>query len=405
MRPTSAVLTVGTEITSGLRLDTNTREIATALASSGYETLETVSLPDDLELVAETMKRLCGLYDLVVCTGGLGPTHDDVTRDAAALALGLAMAEDPAVVSTLAMWVGRHRDAAAAAQVMRQALVLQGATVLPAVVGTAPGQDIPTPRGGRLVLLPGPPAEMRPLLESVLAEDSDRAATREIACVGISESDAQVRAERVLADHPGVRLALLASPGDVHVVLIDDGAGDEGLMKAIAAVERALEPFWYSDDGSSLAEMVLRRATERGLRLGTAESCTGGLVSAALTSVPGSSATFLGGVVAYDNQVKMSLLGLPAGLLAQYGAVSEETARAMAEGARTALGCDLAVSVTGIAGPDGGTADKPVGTIWFGICDAAGSRAEMRHLPGHRDGIRTRATMTALDLLLKRMAE
>ena len=397
---TAAIVTVGTEITSGLRLDTNTREIALALLGRGYETRETVSVPDDVALVASEFERLTAAYELVVVTGGLGPTHDDITRQAASQALGRPMHEDASVAEALRLWVGRHRDPDARAQVLSQAQVIEGARLLPATVGTAPGLDIPTDCGGRLILLPGPPSEMRPMLDDLLGrEHAHLALPVEIACVGIPESDAQITAQRVLIDYPGVKLALLASPGDVHVVLMDDGAGESGLTAASQAVGAELRPYRYSDDGSTLAEVVVRLARSAGVTIATAESCTGGLVGASLTSVPGASETYLGGVIAYANEVKIAQLDVPPGLLAQYGAVSEQTARAMAEGALAKFGADVAVATTGVAGPDGGTNDKPVGMVWFAIADEAGSRATYKNIAGDRAGVRVRATTSALDLL------
>jgi len=397
---TAAIVTVGTEITSGLRLDTNTREIALALLGRGYETRETVSVPDDVALVASEFERLVAAYELIVVTGGLGPTHDDITRQAASQALGRAMYEDASVVAALQRWVGRHQDPDARAQVLSQAQVIEGATLLPATVGTAPGLDIPTEGGSRLILLPGPPSEMRPMLDDLLVkEHAHLALPVEIACVGIPESDAQITAQRVLTEHPGVKLALLASPGDVHVVLMDGGAGERGLAAAAQAVGAELGAHCYSDDGSTLAEVVVRLARSAGVTVATAESCTGGLVGAALTSVPGASETYLGGVIAYSNEVKIAELDVPPGLLAQYGAVSEQTARAMAEGVLARFGAGVAVATTGIAGPDGGTNDKPVGTVWFAIADETGSRATLKNIAGDRAGVRARATTVALDLL------
>ncbi|MBU4557449.1 MAG: nicotinamide-nucleotide amidohydrolase family protein [Actinobacteria bacterium] len=405
MAASAAIVTVGTEITTGLRLDTNTREIAAALMGAGYDTRETVSLPDDPDLVATCLRRLVAAYDLVVVTGGLGPTHDDITREAASEALGLPMSADPGIAHGLARWVHRHTEQRAREQVLRQALVLQGAEVLAATVGTAPGQVVQTPLGGRLVLLPGPPNEMRPMLQELFAHKVQGSSTVvEIACTGISESDAQVATQAALAEHPGVRLTILASPADVHVVLFDDGAGNEGILRAAESVRDALVPYWYSDDGASLASVVTRLAQALGMTLAVAESCTGGLVAASLTSVPGASSVFRGGVVAYSNEVKTSQLDVPEALIAKHGAVSGQVASAMARGVLRRLGTDVSVAITGIAGPDGGSADKPVGTVWFSVADASGEIPVMRQMIGDRDGIRTRATMFALNLLRLKIA-
>lgn len=394
----AAVVTVGTEITAGLRLDTNTREIATALLKAGYTVAEAVSLPDDMTAVARALQRLVGAYELVMVTGGLGPTHDDITRDAAAEALGLPLVADPTLEASLAHWASRQASAEATAQVLRQALVLQGARIIPPTTGTAPGQIIETRFGGLLILLPGPPHEMAPMVVEFLGEAHDGVLPRELSCTGLTESDAQIAAQEVLSSHPGVDLALLAKPGDLRVVLLDAGAGEAGVELATAAVRAALGDACYADDGSTLAESVIRLATSRNVTLATAESCTGGLVGAALTSVSGSSAVFMGGIITYANEAKASQLGVSPDTLEQYGAVSAESAEEMALGVRERFEVDVAVSVTGVAGPTGGTQDKPVGLVWYGIATPTGTTTLKRIHPGDREGVRERATITALHL-------
>lgn len=395
---TAAVVTVGSELTDGLGLDTNSAEIARALSAAGSHVTELVSVPDDRPLLARTLARLTGAHNLVIVTGGLGPTHDDITREAASEALGKPLANDPDLLGMLESIANRHKDPEAAGQVLRQAAVLQGARVLPPTNGTAPGQVVPTPLG-RLILLPGPPHEMRPMLEIALAESLARVTSRTLSCVGISESDAQVIAQRVLGVQDGLDLTVLATPGSVRVVLVDRGAGGGALDLAAERVAHALGDVCYSTAGASLAAAVLDLAAGRGLTIACAESCTGGLVSSALTEVPGASRVFAGSVIAYSNEIKQRLLGVSARDLDMFGAVSPQVASAMAEGARERLGSDVAVSITGIAGPDGGTEDKPVGLVWFGISDSHGTRACQRSLFGDRSGIRERATVTALDLL------
>ena len=396
---TAAVVTVGTELVRGLAVDTNTAEIAHVVSGAGIDVGETLSVADDQVLLTEALRRCTASYDLVVVTGGLGPTHDDVTRQAAAEALGLRVARDDSIVTILRPSAARHTDDRAADQIFRQADVLEGATVLPAVRGTAPGQVVPTARGS-LVLLPGPSREMRPLLHALA--DSWRAGgvePRMLRCTGLSESDLQMTAQDVLAGRPDVELTVLAKPGDVRVVLFDRGAGASGLDRMLDAIAAAVGEPCYSKDGSGLAEVVLARARAAGLTVATAESCTGGMVGAALTDVPGSSAAYLGGVVSYSNEAKVTLLGVDPGLIAACGAVSDAVAKAMASGARDALGADVAVSVTGMAGPEGGTPDKPVGTVWFGVAGPHGVRAQLRRFAGDRATVRERAKMTALDLL------
>jgi nicotinamide-nucleotide amidase len=400
----AAVVTVGTEITTGLMVDTNTSEIALALDRAGMRVVEAVSVADDRDALAAVLRRLTDTCDLVVVTGGLGPTHDDVTRHAASDAFGLPLRRDPAIEAGLAPWAARHTDPRAAEQVYHQADVLEGARVLPAVKGTAPGQVV-TVGSCTVVLLPGPPREMRPLLDGLAAEWGLRTAAPAILrCAAMSESDAQVAAQDALAGRTDVELTLLAAPGDVRVVLNDRGIGADGLAALAGTVADRLGPACYSRDGSTLAETVLRLARERGVRVAAAESCTGGLVAAALTAVPGASDVFAGGAVTYSDESKSALLAVPPGMLARHGAVSEQVALAMAEGACAAFDAGLAVAVTGIAGPGGGTAEKPVGTVWFALADAAGSRAERRHMAGDRDIVRARSAVVALDLLRRSLA-
>ncbi len=396
----AAIITVGSELTEGLRVDTNTAEVARDLQRHGFRVHEALSIGDDPELLAAAIERLVAHHALVVVTGGLGPTHDDVTREAASAALGLALRPQAALTTFLQPFLARHSDPDAAAQVLTQALVLDGAEVLPPVTGTAAGQVVPTP-GGVLVLLPGPPREMRPMLASWLDRSSpSRAAAADLGVTGWPESDVQLAAQRALAGFDGVALTVLARPGDVRVLLLDHGAGEEGLARAADAVRSEIGDACYSSSGRTLAEAVVDAARTAGIKIATAESCTGGMVSSAITDVPGASSVLLGGVVAYANQAKIDLLDVPGGLLAQFGAVSEETARAMAEGARARFGADIAVSTTGVAGPDGGTAEKPVGLVWFGLATARTTFATRRDMQGaDRSAIRARSTAIALDLV------
>lgn len=402
---TAAIVTVGTELVEGLRVDTNTSTVARALAGCGFTVAEAVSVGDDADTLAGTLSRLTARYELVVTTGGLGPTHDDITREAAAKALGAPLARDPRLEAKLRAIASRLVDSAAAEQVYSQADVITGATVIDAVTGTAPGLLAPTPLG-LLALLPGPPREMQPMLAELTARFGDsRPAVPELGVVGLSESDVQMRCQQVLAGFPGIRLTVLAKPGDVRVILLAEGADQSSLTVAANSIASNLGDHCYAKDGSTLAQVLVRDAVDAGVTFGFAESCTGGLASGAVTDVPGASDAFLGGVIAYDNRVKTELLDVPPGLLAQFGAVSEQTARAMAEGARGRLGCDLAGAVTGIAGPAGETPDKPVGLVWFAICGPDGCTALERRFPASsgRAAIRERSVATLLDLMRRHL--
>ncbi len=406
----AAIVTVGSELTHGLRVDTNTAEVARALTPRGFTVTETVSVADDEQLLAGVLGRLIADNDLVVTTGGLGPTHDDVTRSAASIALDRPLVVDERLVERLRPMVARHADPVAAAQVFTQAEVFDDAEVIDATTGTAPGLIVPTSRG-TLALLPGPPSEMRPML-ATLAEryPLTRAQTRDLGVTGMGESDVQVIVQRALDGAPGIGFTVLAKPGDVRVILVDEGTGPDALTERADAVTAALGAACYSSSGETLAETVIAAATGTTTRLATAESCTGGMVAAALTDVPGSSRVFLGSVVSYDNSVKSGVLGVSEQALLSEGAVSADTVRQMARGVVRLTGADLAVAITGIAGPDGGSADKPVGTVWFGLCarDSNSGDTEVscfvRHfISGSRDSVRARATTVALDALRRQL--
>lgn len=401
---TAAVVTVGTELVSGVAVDTNTAEIALALAGAQVEVREAISIGDDIDLLADTLRRLVASCDLVVVTGGLGPTHDDITREAACEALGIVCARDATVVERLMASVFRHTDPRAQERLLVQADILEGARVIPAVKGTAPGQVVPTPRGS-LVLLPGPPREMRPMLMSLVAEFAGTApAPFVIRTSGMAESDVQLVASDVLGDREDIRLTVLAKLGDVRVILFGRGATASGLRKAGEAIASRLGDAVYSTDGSTLQETVLALARAQGATIALAESCTGGLVAAALTEIPGASDVFLGGVVSYADGVKSGVLGVPEDVLTRHGAVSEEVARSMAEGVRHIAGATFACAITGIAGPGGGSTGKPVGTVWFSLAAPSGTTAFKRAFPGDRDAVRERSTVTALDTLRHTLA-
>jgi nicotinamide-nucleotide amidase len=342
-----------------------------------------------------------------VTTGGLGPTHDDVTREAAAEALGVGMSPDAELIESLRSTMAYHVDPGAAAQLLNQALVLDGAEVLGRSMGTAVGQVLSTP-AGTLVLLPGPPNEMRPMLQRFLERyGRTRAAARELGVTGLTESDVQLAAQRALRSFSNMDLTVLAKAGDVRVILLDEGAGADALAAAADAVRAEIGAACYCEDGSTLAETLVRTAVARGVTLAVAESCTGGRVASTITDVPGASQVFLGGVVSYSNAAKADMLGVDPSILRTHGAVSSETAAAMALGARDRLHADIAVSITGIAGPDGGTAEKPVGLVWFGIANARSVLTVSRVWPARfeRETIRAVATAAALDLLRREVLE
>lgn len=405
MHRTAAVITVGSELVSGSRVDTHTAEIARELLRRAITVEEATSVGDSARVLSGVVSRCVGTFDLVIVTGGLGPTHDDITREAVAQALGATLQRDDRIVELLQPIRTRHSNPEAFTQVLRQADVIPGAEVFDATTGTAPGQVIGV-GSTTLALLPGPPAEMRPMLARLLDRyPLVRESVRELGVADSAETDIQLTVSGVLNGFPGIGFTILAKPGDVRVLLTDEGAGSTVLDDAVHVIARQLGDRCYTIEGDSLAATVVGAARETGVRIAVAESCTGGMVAAEITSVPGASEVFMGAAVTYANQAKTDVLDVPPGLLAQYGAVSEECARAMAEGVLDRFGADVSVAVTGVAGPGGGTVEKPVGTVWFAtaVRDSDGpvtSSAILRSFPPmSRDAIRDRATVVALDSL------
>jgi nicotinamide-nucleotide amidase len=397
-------LLVGTELVTGQRSDTNGEEVARMLLTAGYAVVLREVLPDDEGLVAETLRAVTQQYELVVVTGGLGPTHDDVTREAAARALDRVLIHRADLEEGLSEVAARQRHDDAAAQILRQADVIEGARVLLPQAGTAPGQLLVTSRG-HLLLLPGPPHELRPMLIETLSllQLRETPPPRVLGCVGLPESDVQVLVQHALAAHKGVGFTVLAKPAYVDVMLFAETAVATQLDHAAEEIAGVLGDVCYAADGRSLAEVVVQLAVERDMRLALAESCTGGMIAAALTSVPGASEVFVGGVVTYSNALKTQLLGVGKPTLQKCGAVCAETAAEMARGAKERLGAEIALAVTGIAGPGGGEPHKPVGTVWFAVATERGVVSVHRLFSGDRHIIRERATATALDLLRREL--
>jgi len=408
------LVTIGAELLLGLTLDTNAADLARTLASVGARVVRRTTVSDDAGAIRDAVAAALGRSRFVITTGGLGPTNDDVTKQAVAEVYGVRLVLDDVYLARLEQrWRRLGRAGPMPVANRSQAMLPEGATVLSNPRGTAPGLWLEDGRGV-VVLLPGVPHELCALAaDEVAPRVAQRAGgsvilSRVLRTTGIAESQL---ADRIGPVEPQLRPATLAylpsfDGVDLRVTVWSGPRAEaEALLgRAAAAMRPLLAPWYYGEDGADLAAVVLDRARDAGARLATAESCTGGLVAARLTAIPGASATFAGGVVAYDNAVKTGELGVAQELLAIHGAVSEPVVLAMADGARARFGADTAVAVSGIAGPNGGTADKPVGTIWL-----AGSWRDVHRtlrlaLPGDRAEIRARATQAALNLL-RRMLE
>jgi len=410
-RPRAVVVVTGSELVRGERTDRNGPFLAAEALNHGLEPAR-VTIVGDAPAELEAVLREGLEADACLVSGGLGPTHDDRTVELVARAAGLELVVDEALereIEAISRDVAerlRRPYADFAPGVTKQATRPAPALSI-GLAGTAPGLVFRAPTGCVVVVLPGPPGELRRLWPNALASEPmqellarTRAPGRRVLRLfGVSESAVARAFEEAGGDGDGVEATICAREFEIHVdLVVDPGAEQraEALEEALAA---RLEQWLFARDERPVEELVLSLAGARGLRLATAESCTGGMVAARLTDVPGSSASFVGGVVAYADELKRAELDVPGDLLAEHGAVSAEVAAAMAEGARRRLGADVAVSVTGIAGPDGGTPEKPVGRVHLHAAGADGSLARMLDLPGERQQIRVRATVTALHLL------
>jgi nicotinamide-nucleotide amidase len=409
---TAEVLAIGSELLGSIRLDTNSLFIAEQLSSIGIELRAKAVVGDNRREVADLLRGALSRVDVVVVSGGLGPTDDDVTRDAVADVFDVRLIEDPAITESLRQRFER-RGLTMPEVNRRQAMVLEGGVVLANPNGTAPGQMFE--RDGQIVLLlPGPPRELKPMLEAVVAKvltprvGAERLYRRTLFVTGRGESHVEEIAQpiysRWLASTPPIETTILASPGQIELHLVmrsaDGAAAAVALDRARDDLAAALGPDVFSLDGRSMEEILGALLRERGLTIAAAESCTGGLMMSRLTDVPGSSAYVAGGVVVYSNELKTALAGVDAGLIAAHGAVSEPVAVALAEGIKVRTGASIGVGITGIAGPTGGTPQKPVGTV----CIAAvmpGGAAQVRtfSLFGNRAMIKFWSAQYAMNMV------
>ena len=408
---TAEIIAVGSELLTPFRTDTNSLWLTDRLNGVGIEVkLKTIVGDDDARL-EETIRDALKRSGVVILTGGLGPTEDDITRKIAARALSRRLALDEKVLEEIKAkflhW-GRKMPEINA----RQAMVVEGASVLPNPNGTAPGMYIEAD-GRAVVLLPGPPREMRPMFEThVLPKLSERAggvrvARRVLRVAGMGESAVDERIAPVYTQFTNPQTTILFNDTEIEIHLTAQGKSEqeaELLLDGLAGqIEDRLGHAIFAFRGETMEEVVGLRLAVGGFTVAVAESCTGGLVAHRLTEVSGSSAYFTEGVVTYSNESKTRLLGVPAEMIERHGAVSPEVAEAMAEGVKRRAGVDFGLSVTGVAGPTGGTSEKPVGLVYIALADDAHTEHRRVMLPGDRHLIRTRASQAALDLLRRRL--
>ena len=408
--PSVELIAVGTELLLGQLVDTNTAHVAASLASVGVDVFATHTIGDNRARIVEAILTALTRADGVIMTGGLGPTVDDLTKEAVADALGLDLElDEPSLAYMIAMFAQFGRDMRENNR--KQAMLPCGCTVLPNPNGTAPGFVAIRDDGKFVACMPGVPREMKPMLaDHLIPFLSDRFAlhtsiyTRRLRCINIAESEIDHRIADLFAASENPKIAVLAHDGRIDVKLMAKAASRDEAQALITPIQDELmlrlSGHVYGTDAQSLESAVLDALRSRSLRLASAESCTGGRIAAALTAIPGASDLFDGGIIAYDNQVKIAQLAVPSELLIQHGAVSEAVVLAMAAGARAFFGVEVGIATTGIAGPSGGSPDKPVGTVWIAV-DIAGAPGEARllQLRGDRETIQSRATTATLALL------
>ncbi len=407
-KPAAELICTGSELLSGRTVNTHAVTLAGLLAELGIPLVRETTVPDDPAAIRDAIAQALARAPIVITSGGLGPTSDDLTRDVAAELAGAPVAmHEPSRERIRLRYENAGRIFTEIAA--RHALVVQGAAILENRVGLCPGELLMI-NGRRLFLLPGPPAEFRAVLEDgvlpLLRACAGTPPLRRIlmtCCIG--ESDILRLLPESEFPGPNVEIAYCAKPGRVEIRLTSDPAHSAALERAAARARETLREWIYAERACELEEAVVEQLRAAGKTLAIAESCTGGLAGHRITNVPGSSAIFLGGVVAYANESKIRDLGVPAAAIEQFGAVSPETARAMAEGVRARFGADIGLGITGIAGPGGGSPEKPVGTVVIAIVSGDLARVREFRFNGPRAIVKEMSATAALDQVRRALAE
>ena len=402
------IIAVGSELLTPFRMDTNSLYLTDKLNRLGIRVVHKAVVGDSNDEMLNSFRHAMSRADLVISSGGLGPTDDDRTRETVSALLHRKLHQNDEILAGLRERFSRFGRAMPEINV-RQALVPEGAQVLPNARGTAPGLWLESD-GKIIVLLPGPPGELKGIFEAEVSprlqkiRNPERLYARDLRITGLPESDVEQRVRPLYAVYPEIETTILAVHGSVELhprIWSSDRVHAEKMLDEMTQrMALALGENLYSAEGEKLEAVVGRVLTENRATVAAAESCTGGLLAERITAVPGSSNYFLGGVVCYSNQLKTSLVDVPAEIIEEKGAVSPEVALALAAGIRRRTGATIGVGITGIAGPGGGTPEKPVGTVHIGIADAEGPRTlPFRFPPGDRDRIRLFASQAALDLI------
>ena len=409
------IIAIGSELLTPFRQDTNSLYLTEKLNDLGVEVVFKTIVGDSRTNLTQAATLAVSRADIVIFMGGLGPTEDDLTRESVADALGLELRRDPEIVAALERRFA-ERSWKMAANNNKQGDVIAGATVLPNANGTAPGQWISGKFEGKekiVILLPGPPHELKALfdeqcmsrLQAKLPAQFIASRVLRIALMGESQCDARVAP--IYRRYADVDTTILAAAGEIQLHLKTRAASlaqaQERVDALVQEIEDELDDFVVSDNGDSLEQIVSYYLQMRNVTLAVAESCTGGLLAERLTSVSGSSRYFLGGAVVYSNELKTAFADVPAELIQQHGAVSREVAAALAEGIRKRCGASLGAGVTGVAGPSGGSPEKPVGLVFHALASGSGTEVIERKFPGDRKRIRWFASTQALDMIRRKL--
>jgi nicotinamide-nucleotide amidase len=409
------IIAIGSELLTPFRQDTNSLYLTEKLNQLGVEVIFKTIVGDDRERLTGAASLAVSRAEIVIFMGGLGPTEDDLTREALADALGLELHRDPAIITSLEKRFAA-RGWKMAPNNLKQADVISGATVLPNANGSAPGQWMSGKYEGReriIILLPGPPHELRALFEELCLPrlrtklPPQFIATRELKITGLGESQCDARVAPIYKLATDVQTTILAGAGEIQLHLKSRADSLEVAQarvdRLVGKIEEELGDCVFSDNGDSMEQIVGYYLQMRNATLAVAESCTGGLLAERITSVSGSSRYFVGGAVVYSNQLKTAFADVPADLLEKHGAVSSEVAGALAEGIRRRTGATLGLGVTGVAGPTGGTVEKPVGLVFHALASDGGTEVAERRFPGDRKRIRRFASQQALDMVRRKL--
>ncbi len=412
---TAEIIAIGSELLTPFFQDTNSLYLTEKLNEMGVEVGFKTVVGDNRDHLTSAARTALARADILIFMGGLGPTEDDLTRECVAAALGRELNRDPELITQLYKRFAEMRRPMPANN-DRQADVIAGAEVLPNAMGTAPGQWIDLEHEGAsryLMLLPGPPHEIKPMFDQQclprLRERVPRQfiATRVLKIAMLGESACDQRVAPIYQRFPDVHTTILAGAGDIQLRLSARADSHQAAQARVEELSGLLEDELgdavYSTQGESLEQIVSYFLQMRGATLAVAESCTGGMLGERITRVSGSSRYFLGGAIVYDNEMKSLFANVPPMLIAQHGAVSQEVAAAMAEGIREECRATIGVGITGVAGPGGGTEQKPVGLIYVAVADGKHTEVVERRVPGDRDRIRWWATQQALDLVRRKL--